>query len=213
MTELVFLLDNSGSMHGLEQDTIGGFNSMIEKQKKEPGETLVSVVTFNHSTRVIYDRVPLEQIPPMTDRDYRTGGSTALLDALGGAMKHIRSLHKSMPEETRPEKTVFVITTDGMENASRNYTRDQVRQKIEKHQKKHGWEFIFMGANMDAVQEAARYGIDERHSVTYAADAKGTALNYDVLDEAISELRAGRKLNENWKSRIERDVKERKKRN
>ena len=148
MTELVFLLDNSGSMHGLENDTIGGFNSMIEKQKKDPEKTLVSVVTFNHSTRVIYDRVPLENIPPMTNNDYRTGGSTALLDALGGAMKHIRGLHKQMPAEEVPVKTIFVITTDGMENASRKYTADQVRKKIEKHQEKHGWEFIFMGANM-----------------------------------------------------------------
>ena len=210
MTELVFLLDNSGSMHGLESDTIGGFNAMIEKQKKDPEKTLVSVVTFNSVSRVIYDRVPLDQIPVMTDKDYRTGGSTALLDALGDSIRYIGHLHKQMPKEQVPEKTVFVITTDGMENSSRKYTYADIKKKIEKKQSKHGWEFLFLGANMDAVKEAGRFGIDADHATNYKSDSVGTSLNYEVLSDAVADLRQGRRLDAGWKRRIDEDYRNRK---
>ena len=210
MTELVFLLDNSGSMHGLESDTIGGFNAMIEKQKKEPEQTLVSVVTFNSVSRVIYDRVPLERIPVMTDKDYRTGGSTALLDAIGDSIRYISHLHKSMPRSQAPEKTIFVITTDGMENSSRKYTYADIRKKIEKRKNKYGWEFLFLGANIDAIAEAGRFGIDADHAANYKCDPAGTALNYEVLSETVADLRRGKRFDASWKTRIDEDYKKRK---
>ena len=159
MTELVFILDRSGSMGGLEQDTIGGFNSMLRKQKKQPGEALVSTVLFNNHSVVIHDRVPLEQVQPMTEEEYCVGGTTALLDAVGGAIKHIGLVHKYARPEDRPEKTLFVITTDGMENASRKYTYEKVRELISRQKEKYGWEFLFLGANIDAAKEAERFGI------------------------------------------------------
>ena len=189
LTELVMILDRSGSMCGLEADTIGGFNSMIEKQKKEAGEAYVSVLLFDDRQEVIYDRVELSKVEPMTDKQYYVRGCTALLDAVGGAIHHIGNIHKYAREEDRPAKTVFVITTDGLENASRNYTYDKVRRMIERQKEKYHWEFIFLGANIDAAKEAARFGIDASRAARYENDAEGTALNYSVVSDAVSKVR------------------------
>ncbi|MBQ6314297.1 MAG: hypothetical protein IJI11_01695 [Mogibacterium sp.] len=189
LTELVMILDRSGSMRGLEADTIGGFNSMIEKQKKEDGEAYVSVILFDDQTEVIYDRTDLSKIEPMTDRQYYVRGCTALLDAVGGAVHHIDTIHKYAREEDRPEKTIFIITTDGLENASRKYSYDKVRRMIEQHKEEKNWEFIFLGANIDAAKEAARFGISPSRAARYENDSAGTALNYSVLSEAVSKVR------------------------
>ena len=189
LTELVMILDRSGSMSGLEADTIGGFNSMIEKQKKEEGEVYVSAVLFDDRTDVIYDRVDISKIEPMTDRQYYVRGCTALLDAVGGAIHHIGNIHKYARSEDVPEKTIFVITTDGMENASRRYGYADVKRMIERQQKKYGWEFIFLGANIDAAKEASRFGIKASRAARYEHDSAGTALNYTVVSEAVSKMR------------------------
>ena len=205
LTELVFILDRSGSMFGLEADTIGGFNSMIAKQRREAGEALVSTVLFNGTTTVLHDRVPLTRIDPMTERQYQTGGCTALLDAIGGAIHHIGNVHKYAREEDRPEHTLFVITTDGLENASHSYSADQVRRMIRRQRENYGWEFIFLGANIDAVETAAHIGIDRSRAVNYHSDSRGTRLNYEVLSEAISSVRSCKPLEENWSRRIDED--------
>ena len=189
LTELVMILDRSGSMCGLEADTIGGFNAMIEKQKKEEGEVYVSAVLFDDRTDVIYDRVDISKIEPMTDKQYYVRGCTALLDAVGGAIRHIANIHKYAREEDVPEKTIFVITTDGLENASRNYSYDDVRRMIERQKEEHNWEFIFLGANIDAAAEAARFGIDSSRAATYEADCAGTSLNYSVVSDAVCRMR------------------------
>ena len=205
LTELVFILDRSGSMFGLEADTIGGFNSMIAKQRREAGEALVSTVLFNGTTTVLHDRVPLTRIEPMTERQYQTGGCTALLDAIGGAIHHIGNVHKYAREEDRPEHTLFVITTDGLENASHSYSADRVRRMIRRQRENYGWEFIFLGANIDAVETAAHIGIDRSRAVNYHSDSRGTRLNYEVLSEAISSVRSCKPLEENWSRRIDED--------
>ena len=210
LTELVFILDASGSMAGLEKDTIGGFNGMIEKQKKEPGEAFVSTVIFDTRTNVIHDRVPLSQVEPLTDRQYFVGGCTALLDAIGGAIHHIGNVHKYAREEDVPEHTLFVITTDGMENASRLYGADEVKRMIERQKEKYGWEFLFLGANIDAVETAGRFGISADRAVDYRADSVGTALNYRVLDRAIHRVRSAAPLGADWKRDIEEDYNTRK---
>ena len=210
LTELVFILDRSGSMHGLEKDTIGGFNAMIEKQKKEDGEVLVNTVLFDSESKVIHDRVPLNEIASMTEKDYRVGGCTALIDAIGGAIHHIGNVHKYIRPEDVPEHTLFVITTDGMENASHRYTSEEVKGMIGRQKEKYGWEFLFLGANIDAVETAARFGINEDRAVDYKCDAEGTALNFEVLSDAVCSVRAARPLGRSWKSRIEDDMKNRK---
>ena len=210
MTELVFILDRSGSMAGLEKDTIGGFNSLIEKQRKEPGNAVVSTVLFDNESEVIHDRLPLENIPPMTDKEYYVRGCTALLDAVGGAIHHIGNVHKYARREDVPDKTLFIITTDGMENASRHYTYDKIHSMIKRQQEKFGWEFIFLGANIDAAAEAKRFGIDESRAANYHCDEEGTALNYEVLSDVVCAVRMGAEIDDDWKSRIEADFKKRK---
>ncbi len=206
LTELVFILDRSGSMSGLEADTIGGFNSLIEKQKKQEGEALVSTVLFDHEILVLHDRVHLQTIRPMTDRDYTVRGCTALLDAVGGAIHHIGNVHKYARPEDVPEHTLFVITTDGMENASRRYSAAQVRQMIERQKERYGWEFLFLGANMDAVETAGHFGIAPDRAATYCQDSEGTKLNYEVLSDAISAVRCDAPLmGAAWKERIDAD--------
>ncbi|MBR1822080.1 MAG: VWA domain-containing protein [Clostridia bacterium] len=205
LTELVFILDRSGSMAGLEADTIGGFNSMIEKQKREAGEALVSTVLFDSTCAVIHDRVKLDTVAPLTEREYYVRGCTALLDAIGGAIHHIGNVHKYAREEDVPAHTLFVITTDGMENASRRYSSDRVKQMIERQKAKYGWEFLFLGANIDAVETAGGLGIDADRAVNYRADRLGTRLNYDVLAEAITQVRCSRPLSASWKDRIDED--------
>ncbi len=209
MTELVFILDRSGSMGGLESDTIGGFNSMIKKQLKEPGDTLVSTVLFDNESEVLHDRLPLDKVPTMTDKDYFVRGCTALLDAVGGAIHHIGNVHKYARREDVPEKTLFIITTDGMENASREYTYDKVKAMITRQQEKYGWEFLFLGANIDAAREAGHLGIREDRAVNYCCDAPGTALNYEVLSEAVCSVRMGTGIKKNWKARIDADYQRR----
>ena len=210
LTEIVFILDRSGSMAGLEDDTIGGFNAMVEKQKKEPGEALLSAVLFSNDSEVIYDRVDLRKVEPMTDRQYCVGGSTALLDAIGGAVHHIGNVHKYAREEDRPEHTVFVITTDGMENASRRYTSARVKDMVKHQQEKYGWEFLFLGANIDAVETAGRFGIAEDRAVNFVNDPMGQALNYAEVSEAVRTVRSCRPLTGSWKQNIEADYKARK---
>ena len=210
LTELVFILDKSGSMSGLEADTIGGFNAMIDKQRREAGEALVSTVLFDTDCTVVHDRVNLADVPKLTEREYCPGGCTALLDAFGGAIHHIGSVHKYAREEDVPERTLFVITTDGMENASRRYTSDQVKAMIQRQKAKYDWEFLFLGANIDAVETAGRYGIDPDRAVNYHADGEGTRLNYRVVGEAISSVRASKPLSADWKSAIDADYQSRK---
>ena len=190
LTEVVFILDRSGSMSGLEADTIGGFNSMIAKQKKEEGAAYISTVLFDDQTEVLYDRVPIQRVEPMNDNQYYVRGCTALLDALGGAIRHIGNVHKYAREEDRPEKTLFIITTDGMENASHKYSYDKVKKMVERQKKEYGWEFLFLGANIDAIEVAGRFGIAANRAINYKCDSKGTQLNYEVLSRTVSEFRA-----------------------
>ncbi len=202
ITELVFILDRSGSMSGLEKDTIGGFNSMIEKQKKEEGECFVSTVLFDNTAEVLHDRIKLSEIKPMTDNDYTVRGCTALMDALGGAVKHIRNIHKYARQEDVPDNTIFVITTDGMENASRNYSSADVKAMIEEQKEKYGWEFLFIAANIDAVETAAKYGISEDRAVNYRPDAAGTQNLYCGVCSAVSDVRNKRRMSDKWKKTI-----------
>ena len=209
LTEIVFILDRSGSMAGLEADTIGGFNAMIQKQKGEEGEALVSTVLFDNYTEVIHDRVDIQMIQPMTRKDYYVRGCTALLDAVGKSIHHIGNVHKYAREEDRPEKTIFVITTDGMENASKEYTYERVRKMIEQEQEKYGWEFIFLGANIDAAKEAARFGISEDRAANYHADHQGTAVIYEAMSEAVCNVRACRPMTAGWKRNVDADFRKR----
>lgn len=210
MTELVFILDRSGSMSGLEKDTIGGFNSMLEKQRKEPGDAVVSTVLFDNEIEVIHDRVVIADVPNLTDKEYFVRGCTALLDAVGGAIHHIGNVHKYARKEDVPEKTLFIITTDGMENASHHYTYDKMRHMIEHQKERYGWEFLFLGANIDAAAEAKRFGIDESMAANYHCDEVGTVLNYEVISEAITSVRtSAAPLSADWKKKIDADYKKR----
>ena len=212
ITELVFILDRSGSMSGLESDTIGGFNAMIEKQKKQEGLCYVSTVLFDNVSEVLHDRIKLSDIKPMTDKEYTVRGCTALLDAIGSAIHHIGNVHKYARKEDVPEHTLFVITTDGMENASCNYTSDKVKSMIERQKDKYGWEFLFIGANIDAVETASRYGISEDRAVRYTADEKGTEILYETVCEAVGNVRACEPLGASWSEKICEDYNRRKKR-
>ena len=209
LTEIVFILDRSGSMSGLEQDTIGGFNSLIEKQKKEDGEAYISTVLFDSRTEVLHDRVELKKINPMTDKEYYVRGSTALLDAVGGAIHHIGNVHKYARKEDVPEKTMFIIMTDGYENASRKYNYDEIKRMITRQKEKYGWDFMFLGANIDAISEARKYGIGEEMAVEYNCDRKGTAISYDAVSDAVKSVRACGCVGTKWKENIERDRKNR----
>ena len=212
LTEIVFILDRSGSMAGLEGDTIGGFNAMIAKQQKEQGDAWVSTVLFDNHCTVLHDRVDIQKIHPMTDHDYYVGGCTALLDAVGGAIHHMGNVHKYAREEDRPEKTIFVITTDGMENASHRYDYAKVKEMICHQKEKYGWEFLFLGANIDAAREAARFGISENRAANYHADSKGTGVIYETVSDAICHVRSyATPLASNWKNRVDEDYKKRSK--
>ena len=215
LTELVFILDRSGSMVGLEKETIGGYNSLIEKQKKNQGEVYVSTVLFDGVSEVLHNRIPLCEIQPMTEDEYYVRGCTALLDALGGAIHHIGNVHKYAKEEDRPEKTLFIITTDGQENSSRRYTYKKVKHMVEKQKEKYGWEFLFLGANIDAIAEAERFGINADRAVNYECDEEGTAINFKVLSKAVSRVieysydDCEEMLDASWKEEIEEDYKKR----
>ena len=203
--ELVFILDRSGSMGGLESDTIGGFNSMLNKQKKEDGRAYVSTVLFDHETEVLHDRVPIEKVPELTDKDYTVRGCTALLDAIGSAIHHIGNVHKYARPEDVPEHTMFVIITDGMENASKRYSGREIKRKIEKEKSKYGWEFLFIGANIDAIATARNFGISEDRAVNYRADRQGTGVVYESVCEAVSNVRNGQCLAPSWSQSIQND--------
>ena len=210
LTEVVFILDRSGSMSGLEGDTIGGFNSMIEKQKKEEGEALVSTILFDNYSEVLHDRVKVSKIEPLTDRDYTVRGCTALLDAIGGAIHHIGNVHKYARNEDIPEHTIFIITTDGMENASHQYSREKIKAMIERQKTKYGWEFLFLGANIDAIETARSYGIDQDRAVEYNCDSVGTGLNFEAMSDAITTMRCSAPFTADWKKKVEADRKKRK---
>jgi len=209
ITELVFILDRSGSMAGLEEDTIGGFNAMIEKQRRQEGECYVSTVLFDTDREVLHDRIRLKDVPKMTDKDYTVRGCTALLDAVGKAIHHIGNVHKYARREDVPAHTMFIITTDGHENASHRYTSDDVKRMIKRQKEKYGWEFLFIGANIDAVETAARYGIGKERAVNYRADREGTRVLYETLAAPISAMRANRKISDNWSESINEDYKNR----
>lgn len=218
LTEIVFILDRSGSMSGLEEDIIGGYNSLIRKQQDEEGEAFISTVLFDDRTEVLHDRVPIEKIKPMTEKEYYVRGCTALLDAVGGAIHHIGNVHKYAREEDRPEKTLFIITTDGMENSSRRYSFDQVKKMVERQKEKYGWEFLFLGANIDAIDVAGRFGIKADRAVNYECDSRGTEVNYRALSKAVSRVRKcaveemDEALSREWKEEIEADYKARNRR-
>lgn len=206
LTELVFILDRSGSMSGLECDTIGGYNSLVDKQKKEDGECVITTVLFDDKYELLHARINLKGIIPITEKEYFVRGSTALLDAIGRTIDKIGNAQKHTAEDERAEKVMFVITTDGMENASREYGYDKVRQMIEQQKEKYGWEFIFLGANIDAVETAARFGISADRAANYHADSEGTQLNYKVVSDAVSGFRANSApMSADWKKRIEED--------
>lgn len=209
ITELVFIIDRSGSMSGLESDTIGGFNSMIKKQKEENGKCYVSTVLFDSSSQVIHDRVDISTVEPLTEKEYYTRGSTALIDALGDSIRHIGNIHKYSRPEDVPQKTMFIIITDGYENSSHKYSSNEVKSKITRQKEKYGWEFLFIGANIDSVNTAKSYGIDEEDAVDYVHDSIGTAAVYDGVCGAVSQIRANRKLTRDWRKNIDTDYEKR----
>lgn len=208
LTEVVFILDRSGSMGGLEADTIGGYNAMLEKQRKGEGEVVISTVLFDDKVEVLHDRLPIEKIEKMTDEEYYVRGCTALLDAFGGAIKHIGGIHKAMKEEERPEHTIFVVTTDGMENASRKYSYDKVKKMVEKKTNKNGWEFMFLGANMDAVSEGAKLGIRKERATQYCCDSVGTAVNFKAVSNALFKVRECGAMPVAWDAEIQEHLAE-----
>lgn len=212
ITELVFILDKSGSMAGLESDTIGGFNAMLKKQQEEPGEAVVTTVLFDDNYELLHDRINIKGVKPITDKEYFVGGSTALLDAIGKTIHKIGSVQKHTSEEQKADKVLFVITTDGMENASHEYSSEKIKQMVERQKEKYGWEFIFLGANIDAVETAEHFGIRRDRAVTYNADRAGTMLNFSVISDTVSEFRVGCGIKEDWKKSIEQDHQKRGKR-
>ncbi len=208
--ELVFILDRSGSMGGLEKDTIGGFNSLIEKQKMQEGKCYVTTVLFDHEYEMLHDRVELDNIKPMTEDDYYVRGCTALIDAIGTSISHIASIHKYARQCDVPEHTMFVIMTDGYENASHKYSSDRVKKMIEKEKKKYGWEFLFIGANIDAVETAGQFGIESDRAVNYNADSEGTSVVYDTVGDTVCNVRASMPISADWSERINEDYNNRK---
>ncbi|WP_312474480.1 VWA domain-containing protein [Neobacillus sp.] len=205
LTEIVFILDKSGSMAGLEVDTIGGYNAMLMKQQKAEGEAIVTTVFFNDLYELLHDRINIKAIFPITEADYEVGGTTALLDAIGFTIQKIVNVQKRTSEDERAEKVLFVITTDGEENASREFTVSKIKKMVQYQKEKYGWEFLFLGANIDAITTAARFGINEDFAVEYHADNTGTQINYEAVNEVVINLRSGKKIDRSWKEEIERD--------
>lgn len=209
LTELVFILDKSGSMAGLESDTIGGYNAMLKKQQEQPGEAIVTTVLFDDKYELLHDRINIKGINPITEKEYFVEGCTALLDAIGKTIKKIDNAQRHTSEEEQAEKVMFVITTDGMENASKEYSYNKIKAMVKQQKKKYGWEFIFLGANMDAVETAGRFGIDADRAANYNADSQGTSLNFTVVSEAVSHIRMNKTMAPDWKARIDEDFEKR----
>ena len=212
LTELVFILDRSGSMGGLEPDTIGGFNAMLTRQKEQEGEANVTTILFDHEVQLLHDRFPLHAVAPLTEKDYYVRGCTALLDAIGYGVEKMVNIQRHLPEDERAEKVIFVITTDGLENASKRFSYEKIRRMIEREKERYGWEFLFLGANMDAVQEAARFGIGEDRAVRFENDAQGVAVNYHVVSETVCRMRQAdcpASIGAEWKEEIEADFQKR----
>lgn len=212
-TEIVFILDRSGSMSGLEKDTIGGYNSMLKKQQEEEGEVIVTTVLFDHEYEIVHDRTDIKEINPLTEDEYFVRGSTALLDAVGTTINKIIIATKNTKKEYQANKVMFVIITDGMENSSREYSYKSIKTMIDNQKDKYKWEFIFLGANIDAVETASKFGVDEDRAVNYHADSEGTKLNYEVVSDLIVNMRMENKVEKNWKQRIEEDYEKRGKKN
>lgn len=212
ITEIISILDRSGSMSGLEQDTIGGYNSMLRRQKETPGQVFITTVLFDDEYELLHDRIPLEEMLPLTGRDYYVRGSTALLDAIGTTISRMIRRQRTLPEALRADKVLFIITTDGYENASREFTHDQIRALIDHEKSKYGWEFLFIGANMDAVKEAAKFGIAANRAAQFTSDAQGVQLNYKVMSDVVHQFRTKDHISETWKAPIEEDQKKRRKR-
>lgn len=209
LTELVFILDKSGSMAGLESDTIGGYNAMLKKQQQQPGEAIVTTVLFDDKYELLHDRINIKGIRPITDQDYYVEGCTALLDAVGKTIKKIANAQRHTEEAERAEKVMFVITTDGLENASKEYSYQKIKAMVEDQKQKYGWEFIFLGANIDAIETAGRFGISADRAANYHPDSAGTSLNFTAVSDAVSEIRASKNLSPAWKDRIDEDFKSR----
>ena len=205
LTELVFILDRSGSMGGLEQDTIGGFNAMLTRQKEQEGEANVTTILFDHEVQLLHDRFPLKAVAPLTEKDYYVRGCTALLDAIGYGVEKMVNIQRHLPEDERAEKVIFVITTDGLENASKRFSYEKIRRMIEREKEQYGWEFLFIGANIDAVETAARYGIGKDRAVNYNADGEGTHLLYESVAKAVCNVRASAPLSDDWSEEINAD--------
>lgn len=208
-TEIVFILDKSGSMSGLEEDTIGGYNSMLNRQQKEEGEAILTTVLFDHNYEIIHDRTNINEIKPLTEKEYYVGGTTALLDAVGRSINKIVRATKNTKKEYQADKVMFVIITDGMENASKEFRYEQIKAMIEKQKERYNWEFIFLGANIDAASTAAQFGINEDRAANYNADSEGTLLNYDVVSDLIVDIRSNKAVSHNWKEKIDQDYKDR----
>lgn len=211
LTELVFILDRSGSMSGLEKDTIGGFNSMLAKQKDVDGEAFVTTVLFDNTYTLLHDRIDIKAVNPISEKEYFVGGSTALLDAMGVTISKIANVQKNTSDGFKAEKVIFVIITDGEENSSREYSSDKVKALVEKQQSKYGWEFIFLGANIDSVHTAKHFGIGRDRAVDYVADRKGTALSYAVMSDVVAEFRESSVVSDRHLNKIRRDAKKRSK--
>jgi len=212
LTELVFILDKSGSMGGLESDTIGGYNSMLKKQQEAQGDAVITTVLFNDKIEIIHDRIHVKGVSPLTEKDYEVGGTTALLDAIGYSIQKIRNVQKRTKEELRADHVLFVITTDGMENSSREFSAQKIREMIEYQKKHHGWEFVFLGANIDAIATAKQFGINEDYAVDYHADSVGTNINFEAISDLAMDVRQGKRIDRRWKDKIERDYNRRNKR-
>ena len=210
-TELVFILDRSGSMAGLEKDTIGGFNAMLKKQKEVEGECRITTVLFDNQISILHDRLDIQAIESLTEKDYHVGGSTALLDAIGSTINKIGNVQKHSSHEHRASKVLFVIITDGEENSSREFSSQRIKKMIEHQMKKYNWEFIFLGANIDAVETSKMYGIRPDRTQNYHADAKGVNLNFDVMSKTVANFRMNDSIDESWKDQIEKDFDERNK--
>lgn len=213
LTELVFILDRSGSMSGLESDTIGGFNAMLKKQKEEPGDALVTTVLFDDVMELLHDRYDIKKVNPVTEKEYYVRGSTALLDAIGKTIHRLGNVQKYAAENLKADKVIVVITTDGMENASNEYSYKRVQEMITRQKEKYGWEFIFLGANIDAIATAARFGIDADHTSNYHADTVGMANTFDAMNEFVVNSRNDKEFDVNWKAKVEEDFKKRNKGN